>query len=192
MIGRAGLERLRRRRAERRVAAKLVSDAILEIRTYAASPDLYRGPGTAAEYIHDLADVVHNLPGGILGGGERRRAWDGPGFHTFLWMWQTASEAQRRWLIAQFTAIGYDYRYLESGPGLSLPATAPATRLSVRRGDWRVPHNVGQVKAVDTATYAALMTEAHDRGLSGGKRGDWLIAHLDPQGTHILMPRRPG
>src|SRR5438034_4408110 len=73
MIGRAGLERLRRRRAERRVAAKLVSDAILEIRTYAASPDLYRGPGTAAEHIHDIADVVHNLPGGILGGGERRR-----------------------------------------------------------------------------------------------------------------------
>jgi hypothetical protein len=48
------------------------------------------------------------------------------------------------------------------------------------------------VKAVDTATYAALMIEAHDRGLSGGKRGDWLIAHLDPRGTHILMPRRPG
>jgi hypothetical protein len=108
MIGGA---RLRRRLEERRVAARLVSDAILEIRMVAANPDLYPGPGTAVEYLHDIADVVHKLPGGILGGGERRRVWAQPGYRTFVWMWQTASEAQRRWLVAEFTAIGYDYRY---------------------------------------------------------------------------------
>jgi hypothetical protein len=80
---------------------------------------------------------------------------------------------------------------LESSPSLPLPATALAIRLSMRRGGWRVPRDVALVKAVDTAAYVGLMIEAHDRGLSG-KRGDWLIAHLDPHGTHILIPRRPG
>src|SRR5262249_11960048 len=31
----------------------------------------------------------------------------------------------------------------------------------------------------------------YERGLTGGKRPDWVIAHLDPQGTHIVLPKRP-
>src|SRR5258708_2870396 len=63
-------------------AAKLVTNAIVDIRYYAG-----QGPEFLAR-IHELAHVVHNLPGGILGGGERRK--ERYGYHTFRWMWETA------------------------------------------------------------------------------------------------------
>ena len=181
----------RRRRGERRAAAILVRNAVVEIRTYAFNGELYQGPGTVQEYIRMLADTVHNLPGGVLGGGERRTAWPGEGYHTFYWMWATASPANKRWLVSQFSAMGYDYRYLEqAGPW---PVYSdPATRLSLRRGGLRLPRDVASVKAVDTQTFARLETQAYERGLTGGKRTDWLITHLDPYGTHILLPKRPG
>ncbi len=62
------------------VAAKLVTNAIVEIRY-----DAGQGPEFLAR-IHELADIVHNLPGGILGGGERRK--ERYGYHTFRWMWE--------------------------------------------------------------------------------------------------------
>jgi hypothetical protein len=181
----------RRRRGERRAAAILLRNAVVEIRTYAFNGKLYQGPGTVQEYIRMLADTVHNLPGGVLGGGERRKVWPGEGYHTFYWMWTTASPAQKRWLVSQFSAMGYDYTYLEqAGPW---PVYSdPATRLSLHRGGLRLPRDVASVKAVDTQTFARLAAQAYERGLTGGKRTDWLITHLDPRGTHILLPKRPG
>jgi hypothetical protein len=163
---------------------------VLEIRMYAASSELYQGPGTVLEYIHMLADTVENLPGGILAGGERRNAWPGEGYHTFYWMWTTASPAKKRWLMSQFSAMGYDYTYLErAGPWPVY--SQPATRLSLGRGGLQMPRDVASVKAVDTQAFARLQTEGYERGLTGGKRIDWLVAHLDPQGTHIVLPKRP-
>jgi hypothetical protein len=160
----------------------------LEIRLYSADSERHQGAGTALEHIRMLADTVHNLPA-ILDDGERRDAWPGPGFHTFYWMWSTASPAQKRRLILQFSEMGYDYSYLDQiGPWPVY--SAPATGLSLRRGGWRIPRDISSVKAIDTATAASLKTEAYEHGLSGGKCADWLIAHLDPLGTHVLVPKR--
>jgi hypothetical protein len=101
------------------VAARLVTNAILEIRYYSG-----QGPEHLAR-IHELADIVHNLPGGIPGGGERRK--EPYGYDTFRWMWETASAGQRTWLITQFEALRYDYSYL--GKPL-LPAPGKPVRRS--------------------------------------------------------------
>jgi hypothetical protein len=60
-------------RANGRGAA--LTNGIVEIRYYA-----YQGPEHLAR-IHEHADIVHNLPGGILGGGERRK--EPYGYRTF-------------------------------------------------------------------------------------------------------------
>jgi hypothetical protein len=111
------------------VAAQLVTNAILEIRCYAG-----QGPEHLAQ-IHELADIAHNLPGGILGGGERGK--EPSGYHTFRWMGETASAEQRTWLITQFEALRYDYSYLDKPP-------SPAPREPVRRSR--------STKTVDAAT----------------------------------------
>jgi hypothetical protein len=99
------------------VAAQLITNAILEIRSYAG-----RGP-EHLDRIHELADIVHNLPDGMLGGGERRK--DPSGYRTFRCMWETASGVQRAWLTSQFELLHYDYSYLDK------PAS-PAPRKPVR------------------------------------------------------------
>jgi hypothetical protein len=90
------------------VAAQLVTNAILEIRSCAG-----RGP-EHLDRIYQLADIVDNLPDGVLGGGERRNDWSG--YRTFRWMWQTASAEQRAWLRSQFELLHYDYCYLNKPP----------------------------------------------------------------------------
>lgn len=147
----------RRRRAERMVAAKLVTNAIIEIRYYSG-----QGP-EQLPVIHDLADIVHNLPGGIVGGGERRK--QPYGYHTFRWMWETASPTQRAWLVAQFDGLRYDYSYLDEAP-------SPSARKPVR---WS-----RSAKLVDAATVLRL-----------DPRDAFVIRHADPQAQHLLMPRGP-
>jgi hypothetical protein len=149
----------RRRQAERRVAVHLVTQAILEIRTYAA----HGGPDNLTR-VHQIADVVHNLPGGILCGSERRA--EPYGYHTFRFMWETASPQQRDWLKVQCDAIGYDYSYLDQPP-------SPPAREEVRRSS--------SAKEITTATLASLDT-------------NWAaleIRHADPDAMHVLMPREP-
>lgn len=145
----------RRRRAERMVAAKLVTNAIVEIRYYAG-----QGPEHLAR-IHELADIVHNLPGGILGGGERRK--QPYGYHTFRYMWETASPEQRAWLITQFDELRYDYSYLDRPP-------SPAPRKPAR---WS-----RSAKRVDAATLLRL-----------DPQNAFVIRHADPGTKHTLMPR---
>ncbi len=139
------------------VAVKLVTNAIVEIRYYAG-----QGPERLAR-IHELADIVHNLPGGILGGGERRK--EPYGHQTFRWMWETASPEQRTWLITQFEELLYDYSYLDKPP-------SPAPRKPVRRSR--------STKAVDAATLVQL-----------DPRAAFVIRHADPGAKHTLMPRGP-
>ena len=139
------------------VAAQLVTNAILEIRYHAG-----QGPEHLAR-IHELADIVHNLPGGILGGGERGK--EPSGYHTFRWMWETASAEQRTWLVTQFEALRYDYSYLGKPP-------SPALRKPVRRSR--------SAKSVDAATLLQL-----------DPRAAFVIRHADPGAGHALMPRGP-
>lgn len=146
----------RRRRAERIVAAQLVTNAILEIRYYAG-----QDPEHLAR-IHELADIVHNLPGGILGGGERGKE---PYGHTFRWMRESASAGQRTWLITQFEALHCDYSYLDKPP-------PPAPRKPVRRSR--------SAKTVDASTLLEL-----------DPRAAFVIRHADPGAEHALMPRGP-
>jgi hypothetical protein len=90
------------------VAAQLVTNAILEIRSCAA-----RG-SEHLDRIQQLADIVQNLPDGMLGGGERRT--DPSGYRTFRRMWETASAEERAWLTSQFELLHYDYSYLDIPP----------------------------------------------------------------------------
>jgi hypothetical protein len=147
----------RRRRAERVVAAKLVSNALAEIRYHA---------GQCPEHlavIHELADIVHNLPGGILGGGERRK--QPYGCHTFRWMWETASPRQRAWLVTQLDGLRYDYGYLDKPPS---PAPGKPVRWS------------RSAKRVDAATLLRLDPQAV-----------FVIRHADLGAKHLIMPRGP-
>lgn len=148
-----------RRRAELQVAVTLVTNAILEIRVYAA-----QGDPEHLGRIHEIADVVHNLPGGILGGGERRP--EPYGYHTFRWMWEAATARQREWLKVQFNALGYDYSYLDEPP-------SPPARKPIRRS--------ASAKEVTAATLASLDTSSSWAALE--------IRHADPGATHVLMPR---
>lgn len=139
------------------VAAQLVRNAILEIR-YCAG----QGPEHLAR-IHELADIVHNLPGAIFGGGERGK--EPYGYHTFRWMWETASADQRAWLITQFETLRYDYAYLGK-------PRSPAPRKAVRRSR--------SAKTVEAATLLEL-----------DPRAAFVIRHADAGAEHTLMPRGP-
>lgn len=148
-----------RRRAERRVAVELLTNAILEIRYYAAQDD----PAHLAQ-IHELADVVHNLPGGVLGGGERRL--QPYGYHTFRYMWETASPRQREWLRVQFEASGYEYSYLDQPP-------SPPARKEIRRS----------TSAKETTTATLVRLDASSTWAA------FELRHADPDARHVLMPR---
>lgn len=182
------IRRWRRRRNERRIALRLISEAVVQIRTCAFSREVCPDRDAALEHIRMLADTIHNLPG-VFDRGTEPHGWPGPGHYAFYYLWTTASPIQKEWLASTFSENGYDYSYLDRMD--RWPAyTEPATHLSVRRGSWRVPWEPSSVKVIDTATYAALLTEEFEGGLSP-KRPDLLIAHLDPDATHVLMPRRP-
>jgi hypothetical protein len=138
------------------VAAQLVTNAVLEIRYYAG-----QGPEHLARF-RELADIVHNLPGGILGGGERGK--EPYGYQTFRWMWETASAEQRTWLITQFEALRYDYSYQDK------PSPAPRKPVRLSRS----------TKTVDAATLLQL-----------DPRAAFVIRHAVPGAGHTLMPRGP-
>jgi hypothetical protein len=137
------------------VAVALISNAILEIRRCAAS-------GTEhLRRIHQLADVVHGLPIGVLSGAGPGRY--GEGYRTFRLMWERASEDQRAWLVAQFEALSYDYSYLEE------PADPPLPRSS---------HWSTKAKRVDAVTLLRL-----DPSVA------FEIDHAEPGAVHTLVPQ---
>jgi hypothetical protein len=146
----------RRRRAERAIAAQLVARALLWIRFYAR-----QGPEHLSQ-IEQLADLVENLPGLGSGSGRDREPY---GYHTFRWVWQTASNEKRAWLITQFEDIGYDYSYLDKPP--SPPPRKPTHRST----------------AAKTVNAAALLNLDPDAALE--------IRHADPGAVHLLIPRGP-
>lgn len=170
------------RRNRERVVRRLLRNALLEIRMFAARPDDTDDPFGR---IHMIADVCHNLPGAVS-------ARSDDGFDPFVYIWQTAKDRQRRWLTAQFNALGVDYRYLIEAPRWPPPATAPDMRPRMRRHGWRLPRDPGAFVSLDTTTLQTLVHAAEAFERPGATRPDWLLAHLDPHGPHILWPSRTG
>ena len=165
------------------VAARLVYIALLEIRFLAANPGDAEHPDGALAEIHMIADVCHRLPVSPLG---RNR----DGFDPFVYMWQHASPDQQRWLTRQLQEMGVDQRYLEESPPWPPPAIPPAVRPRWGRHGWQIPRDPGAFKALDTTTLRALVLEAAALEPPGRKRSDWLLAHLHPDGPHILRASR--
>ncbi|MET8835137.1 hypothetical protein ABZV78_14645 [Micromonospora sp. NPDC004540] len=165
--------------------AGLLSAALLEIRMLAFRPDLSRHPDGHLAEIHLIADVCHNLP-------RAAAVRAANGFDPFVYMWQTATADQQRWLSGHLKSLGVDHRYLVQNPSWPPPVTTPAQRPRLARRGWRIPRNPGGFVAVDTAKLGELVREAHALEPSGRKSPEWTIAHLRPEGQHILRPSRLG
>ncbi|MGC3862338.1 hypothetical protein ACPSM1_19370 [Micromonospora chersina] len=174
-----------RRRDREQVVAGLLSAALLEIRMLAFRPGLSRHPDGHLAEIHLIADVCHNLP-------RAAAVRAANGFDPFVYMWQTATADQQRWLSERLESLGVDYRYLVQSPPWPPPATTPARRPRLARRGWRIPRDPGGFVAVDTATMRELVREAHALEPSGRKSPEWTLAHLQPEGRHILRSSRLG
>jgi hypothetical protein len=111
------------RRERAHVANSLLAIALVEIRFLASHPESAEHPDGALAQIGMIADACHNLPG--VGAIHPRSAYDED---PFVYLWQTATAAQRRWLTRQFEALGVDYRYLADSAPWPPPARAPARR----------------------------------------------------------------
>ena len=201
---------MRRRERRRQATAAdasllLVQEALVTIRALAyLRQDLAAGdgedepPGDYHERIRLIADVCHNLPGYL------RTSSPGTAAEGLQYAWDTASPAQRRWLrdtLAYHSLVITDL-VVESGAasppvprGLPrLPVSRRATIMSGRwpvrtpRGEQPLPPAARVLKAVDTREICALCEEAGRLRLGLGKGGPWLPAHLDPSGTHYLVP----
>jgi hypothetical protein len=167
----------------RLVAERLLHMALLEIRFLAANPSDADHPDGSLAQIRMIADICHRLPVSPLGR-------DKEGFDPFVYMWQTASPDQQRWLTQQLQAIGVDQRYLEESPPWPRPATPPAVRPRWERHGWQLPRDPRAFKALDTTTLRALILEADALEPPGRKHPNWLLAHLHPDGPHILRASR--
>jgi hypothetical protein len=174
------------RRERAHVANSLLAIALVEIRFLASHPESAEHPDGALAQIGMIADACHNLPGaGVI------RPRPGDDVDPFVWLWQTATAAQRRWLTRQFEALGVDYRYLaDSAPWP--PAHAPARRPGLRRRGGRVPRTLGEFVALDTASLRALVLEAAALEPPGRKPPGYVLAHLDPGGRHLVRASRAG
>jgi hypothetical protein len=177
-------------------AALLAGQALVEIRYLAwrglsgeEQPNLDQ-----LERIHFLADLTHNLPG-IARESTLRLRRDR---REMEWAWSTAGPAGRAWMLET----------IEHANGTWTPPPAPKrrtgrARLSLWRkltvfvrwwpvrtppGERPLPAAARVLKAVDTEQLVALHDEAEERRLGLGADGAVLREHLDPNGTHYLVP----
>lgn len=106
------IRRRRQNHAADHAARELLHNALLQIRTMAyLRRDSSDPTADYIERIRMIADICHHLPGSL---GSGRSRTDIP---PFLYMWMTASVAQRSWLREQWTRMGYDFSDLERRPG---------------------------------------------------------------------------
>jgi hypothetical protein len=135
--------------------------------------------------IHLIADVCHNLPAAAS-------VHSADGYDPFVYMWQTATTDQKRWLSQQLKHLGADDSYLVESPPWPPPAVPPAQRPRLAGRGWRIPRDPDAFIAVDTAKLQELVREAYALEPPGRKSPDWTLAHLHPDGRHILRPSRHG
>lgn len=174
-----------RRRERQRVVTELVRAALLEIRMLATNPDLSEHPDGHLAEIGLIADVCHNLPGAAS-------VPVADGYDHFVYIWQTASADQQRWLRTHLDDLGVDYRYLAESPPWPPPATPPAQRPRLARRGWRFPRDPGAFVAVDTTKLQELVREANALEPPGRKSPERMLAHLHPHGHHVLRASRKG
>lgn len=174
-------------------AALLARWALLEIRDLAwrCRSGQERPDAEVFDRIHFLANAAHNLPGIAREGGRDRQA--------MYWVWSTAGPDGRTWML---DAIDYaDSSWTPPAPPQPPsrdPATLSAWRKTIARtGWWPVRSAIGRsplpasarvLKAVNTQEAVALHEEAHERRFGLGVDATWLRAHVDPRGTHYLVP----
>lgn len=178
------MARVWRRRTREYVKARLLSAALIEVRTLAYLPGTANHPAGHLEQIRLIADACHNLP---TAGGVRR-----DGFDPFVYLWQTVNAYQREWLIRHLDEAGVDYRYLIESAPWPPPPTPPALQPTLRRRGWQLPRDPAAFKALDTPTLRSVEREAQALEASTGKSLDWLLSHLHPDAQHILRRSRPG
>jgi hypothetical protein len=142
------------RRERVRAATGLMRNAFVEIRFLAWRPEMSTHPDGALAQIHMIADACHNLPGAA---GFRPGPDSGP--DPFIYLWQTASPEQRRWLAGQFSFLGLDYGYLSEAPWPPA-ARSPSRRPRLGRGGMRFPRTLREFVALDTARFQALVRES--------------------------------
>ena len=97
------------RRDRERAALAMVAGSLLEIRVLAGRAPV--SPDQAARFveIRRIADQCLTMSEAVS---VRRR----DGFDGLVWLWQTASEDQKRWMRHNLDATGLDYRWLEEAP----------------------------------------------------------------------------
>ena len=175
------------RRERTRIVNGLLRLALIEIRYLARQPETAEDRGGALDRIGMIADACHNLPGA-----ERIHPRTPYDLDPFVYLWQTSTPAQRKWLIARFQSLDVDYQYLLDSAPWPPPARTPAMRPRLRRRGARVPHTLSEYVALDTATLRSLTLEAAALEPSGRKRPEHTLAHLDPAGRHLVRASRPG
>ncbi|MGC5661732.1 hypothetical protein ACN261_15215 [Micromonospora sp. WMMD723] len=160
---------------------------MIEIRALASNPDRSRHPDGHLAEIRLIADVCHNLP------------WaDQPQpvgeYDALVYTWQTANDFQRSWLRKHFARADIDTTFLEQAPRLPRPATAPDTRPTWKQ--WQLPRDL-TFFAVDSSTLADLVRRARAIDYYDPTHGpartdfiEWFLAHIHPDGRHILRPSR--
>ncbi|MDL4821060.1 hypothetical protein [Actinomadura opuntiae] len=195
---------------DRDVAALLAARAFTEIR-YLADDVQRRSPDSSIEEdlerIRFLADLCHNLPGIA-----RPRRWrpsrkGAPASsieqamtrRPMGWTWHTTGPEGRAWILDH---IKHDGRTWTPPPPLPTRRKGPAPltlrqRTSMLIGRWPVkapsghqplPSEAHVLKALDTDAVCALYEEPGQLQLGLGKGAPHLRTHLDPEGTHYLVP----
>jgi hypothetical protein len=201
---------MRRRERRRQAAAAdasllLVQEALVAIgamahlrQDLAADDDQDEPSGDYHERIRLIADVCHNLPGYL------RTSSPGTSVEGLQYAWDTATATQRRWLrdtLADHGRVITDL-VVESAaptppPRPGVPRLPLSRQVAILFGRWPVrtprgeqplPRAARVLKALDTQEICALYEDAARLRLGLGKGGPWLAAHLDPSGTHYLVP----
>lgn len=175
------------RRERERASKRLMSQAFIEIRTFAYTAKDKEDLADALERIRLLADACHNLPG-VIGRRPPRPGDTDP----FIGPWRNPREHD--WMARVLKAADLDTAWLDAAPRWP-PVIAPVERPRLARGGIRLPLSLREYTSVDTPTLRSLVSEALEVGSLPEVRQKYLrllLAHLAPEGRHLLRAVRTG
>lgn len=175
------------RRERERAAKRLMSQAFIEIRTLAHTAKDKEDSADALERIRLLADTCHNLPG-VIGRRPPRPGDADP----FIGPWRNPRE--HNWMARVLQSAGMDTAWLDTAPRWPPVLLAPVERPRLARGGIRLPRSLQEYASVDTSTLRSLVTEALEAGPPPEARRKYLrllLAHVAPEGRHLLRAIRP-
>jgi hypothetical protein len=164
-----------------------MSQAFIEIRTLAYTAKDKEDPADALERIRLLADACHNLPG-VIGRRPPRPGDVDP----FIGPWRHPRE--HNWMARVLKSTDLDTAWLDTAPRWP-PVLAPVERPRLARGGIRLPRSLREYTSVDTTAFRSLVNEACEAGSPPEARQAYLrllLAHVAPEGRHLLRAIRPG